>query len=196
MLLSEREGKFNCTSPKKQREVRLSGFSSTEDMEPGTISMFLTDLHDTQIKGDGGEGLNPWPQAPILNLGSQIHVFSWLPLWWVAGTFAFPPVSHSHGVHICKADSHASQPPMCCSCHPAPPLLIFRLILFTALCIWVFLLYVCMCTMCVPAAHRAQKRELNPLGLQLQKAVNNHVGAGDQARVLCRQQALFITVKS
>lgn len=49
------------------------------------------------------------------------------------------------------------------------------------LCGWVFCLYVCMCTMCVPGAHRGQQRTSDPPGLELQIVVSRHVGAGSSA---------------
>lgn len=43
--------------------------------------------------------------------------------------------------------------------------------------------HVCLCTTCVPSAHRIQKRTLFPLEPELQTAVDNHVGTGKGAWV-------------
>lgn len=39
------------------------------------------------------------------------------------------------------------------------------------LCVWVFCLHVCLCTMCVPGAYRGQKKVLDSLELELQTDV-------------------------
>lgn len=44
----------------------------------------------------------------------------------------------------------------------------------------------CMCTACMPGAHRAEKRALNPLALELQLVVRYHVGAGNETLVVCK----------
>lgn len=38
----------------------------------------------------------------------------------------------------------------------------------------------CVCTACVLDAHRGQKRASDPIGLEVQMAVNLRVGAGNQ----------------
>jgi hypothetical protein len=51
---------------------------------------------------------------------------------------------------------------------------------------YLLLLYVHVCryTMCVPGAHRGQKRVLDPLALELEMVVNCHVSARSWIRVL------------
>ena len=44
-------------------------------------------------------------------------------------------------------------------------------------------LYVSLCTMCMPGAHRGQKRVPNQLKLELQMAVNCHVGLVNQTGI-------------
>lgn len=46
------------------------------------------------------------------------------------------------------------------------------------LCVWVFCLYACLCTMCMLGAHRGQKRILDPLELELQTVLSSHVDTG------------------
>lgn len=41
-------------------------------------------------------------------------------------------------------------------------------------------LHICLCTTCVPDAHRGQKMASDSLRLELQTAVSLHVGAGNQ----------------
>jgi hypothetical protein len=43
----------------------------------------------------------------------------------------------------------------------------------------VFCLHVCLCTMCVPCAHKGQKRASDPLELDFQTVVSHHMGAGN-----------------
>jgi hypothetical protein len=47
--------------------------------------------------------------------------------------------------------------------------------------VWVFCLHVCLHTICVPGAHRGQKRDLDlgSLELELQIAGHHHVGTGN-----------------
>ena len=46
-------------------------------------------------------------------------------------------------------------------------------------CVSVFCLHVCLCTMCVHGAQRVQKRASDALRLELQMDMNCHVGAGN-----------------
>lgn len=61
-----------------------------------------------------------------------------------------------------------------------PPSQYFPVLFFNyfILCVWVFCLRVCLCTMCVPGAHESQKRALYPLVPELQTVVSYCVGAG------------------
>lgn len=45
-----------------------------------------------------------------------------------------------------------------------------------------FCLHACMCATCMPAARGSQKSALDPLDMELQKAVSHHVGAGNQTQ--------------
>lgn len=45
----------------------------------------------------------------------------------------------------------------------------------------------CLCTLCMPIAHRSQKRASDPLKLELQVAVRCHVSAENQTWVLKRR---------
>lgn len=47
---------------------------------------------------------------------------------------------------------------------------------------------VCLSTMRVFGAHSDQKRVSNPLELELQNLVSQHVGARDQAWILCKSK--------
>jgi len=51
--------------------------------------------------------------------------------------------------------------------------------------VWVFCLYVCIYTTCMPSASRSQKKMCNPLKLELQTVVKQGVGARTQTHVLC-----------
>lgn len=55
-----------------------------------------------------------------------------------------------------------------------------------------FCLHVCLCIMCMPGAHKSQKKALDPLPLELQKIVSCHVGAGNNPGPLQEEQVLFI----
>lgn len=56
-----------------------------------------------------------------------------------------------------------------------------RLIYFNS--IYLFCHHVCLCTTYVSGAHRIWKRALDPLELELQTALNYHVGSGFSERV-------------
>ena len=71
----------------------------------------------------------------------------------------------------------------------------FKIMLLTALfsilklfdfiiCLGMFYLCVCLCTMCVPDAGASQKKALALLELELHMVVFYHVGADNQVRVL------------
>lgn len=51
--------------------------------------------------------------------------------------------------------------------------------------VWVFILPVCMCNMCVPGAYGIQKRVLDSLKLKLEMVVNYHVDDGKETQVFC-----------
>jgi hypothetical protein len=42
----------------------------------------------------------------------------------------------------------------------------------------------CMCSVFVPDTHRGQNKALNPLKLELQTVISQHVGAGNRTWVL------------
>lgn len=48
------------------------------------------------------------------------------------------------------------------------------------LCVWVFSLYACLCSMCVPGASGGQKMVSDIFELKLQMAVSFHMGAGNR----------------
>lgn len=45
---------------------------------------------------------------------------------------------------------------------------------------------ICLCTMCMPAAYKGQKKAPDPPGLELQIVVSCQAGAGKQAQVVCK----------
>lgn len=47
------------------------------------------------------------------------------------------------------------------------------------ICVWAFCPRVCLCTACMPGANGGQKEVLDPLELDIQMVVNQHVGAGN-----------------
>lgn len=46
------------------------------------------------------------------------------------------------------------------------------------LCVWMFYLHACLCTICVPGAMGARKGCQVPLELEVQVVVSNYVGVG------------------
>jgi hypothetical protein len=50
-------------------------------------------------------------------------------------------------------------------------------ILIFVLCVWMFWVHLCLCTIYIPCATRSQKREISSLELELQMVKNHHVGA-------------------
>jgi hypothetical protein len=55
-----------------------------------------------------------------------------------------------------------------------------------------FCLHICMCTSCMPAAHRCQKRASDLLELELLKAVSHNVSAKKSTGVLCKNNQCFV----
>jgi hypothetical protein len=55
--------------------------------------------------------------------------------------------------------------------------LLFFKDLFVIVCVWVFCLHACLCTMLMPSAHKGQRRMLNPLEQEVQTVVSHHVGS-------------------
>jgi hypothetical protein len=53
--------------------------------------------------------------------------------------------------------------------------------------VWVVYLHVCLCAICMPSSTQGQKRESDPLGLELQMVLSFHMGAGNQISVLWRE---------
>lgn len=51
------------------------------------------------------------------------------------------------------------------------------------------------CTICVPSAHRSQKRVLGHLGLELWTVVSSNVGSRKQAQVLCGNKGSELSVQ-
>lgn len=54
-----------------------------------------------------------------------------------------------------------------------------------------FCSHVCLCTMCVPDAHEGQVRVLDNLEIKLWVTVSRHVGAGNQIRVVSKNNKHF-----
>ena len=50
---------------------------------------------------------------------------------------------------------------------------------FVDLCVWMLCLHICLFITCVPGAHRSQKRESDPLELEVQMVVSYYVGPGN-----------------
>jgi hypothetical protein len=57
-------------------------------------------------------------------------------------------------------------------------------------------MHVYMCTMYVPGAQRGQKMESDPLGVELQTIVSNHMGDRTQTWVLWEYSHFFLTTES
>lgn len=66
----------------------------------------------------------------------------------------------------------------------------FRFIYFI-LCVS-FGLYICMYTTWIPGVHGGQTRALGPLELELHRVTNQHVGAVDWTRVLCKSHRHWV----
>jgi len=62
---------------------------------------------------------------------------------------------------------------------------------FLILCVWVFYLYVCLCTTCVPGALRGQKGILDLQEQELQTVVSHHVDAKNWSQVLLKNIKYF-----
>lgn len=57
------------------------------------------------------------------------------------------------------------------------PSFLFENIILFLLCVWVFYLYVCLCTMCVPCTHKGQKSAPGFLRLELKGVRNYDIGS-------------------
>lgn len=62
-----------------------------------------------------------------------------------------------------------------------PPVFLYLLSKRFVLCVWVFWLRVCLCTVYMSGAHRGQERVLDALRLELQ-VMSHHVGAANQTQ--------------
>lgn len=64
------------------------------------------------------------------------------------------------------------------------------------LCVNVFCLHACLCTVCMIGAQECQKRVWDPQELELQMLVSLHVGVGNQTLVLWKNEQLLTTKSS
>lgn len=64
------------------------------------------------------------------------------------------------------------------------------------LCVNLFCLHACLCTVCMTGAQECQKRVWDPQELELQMLANLHVGVGNQTLVLWKNEQLFTTKPS
>lgn len=63
----------------------------------------------------------------------------------------------------------------------------FKIFISIILCLHMFAcMYMCMCTICMPGAHRSHKQALDPMELELGMVWSHHVSPGDQIQVLCK----------
>lgn len=73
-------------------------------------------------------------------------------------------------------------------------LIVFRIWVFVVV-VWffsaqVFCLHVCICTVCMHGAHWGQKKPSESLELELEMAVNDHVGSRNWTWVPCKNKCL------